>query len=202
MREEKRMIEKFEITQSLLVGGNEIVMGVDMTTPIPSYLLTTCVPIPELNIMQYEKPVGSEDYLELMEEFISRVQTELTTMRAERQERQVGNEPLTTDFCIPVKADDDLNGKLLVVKPSAIRPECRTPDYQLVIATGGFGCSPHARGRTVFAKSLYNGRNVRWERQDIMGIAKHDKLPQWAQEKVATLQERPKQKPKRKEQER
>ena len=43
---------------------------------------------------------------------------------------------------------------------------------QLWFATGGFGCSPTARGRRVFATSLYDGEQSSFYRQDFAGIIK------------------------------
>lgn len=54
----------------------------------------------------------------------------------------------------------------------ALKPEYRSRPYQLWIATGGFGCSPTARGRRVFATSLYDGEQSSFYRQDFTGIIK------------------------------
>lgn len=48
----------------------------------------------------------------------------------------------------------------------------RSRPYQLWLATGGFGCSPIASGRRIFATSLYDGERSSFYRQDFSGIIK------------------------------
>lgn len=74
--------------------------------------------------------------------------------------------------CIPDSRDKDYRGKILVMNYDALKPEYRSRPYQLWLATGGFGCSPAARGRRVFATSLYDGEQSSFYRQDFTGIIK------------------------------
>lgn len=55
-----------------------------------------------------------------------------------------------------------------------LKPEYRSRPYQLWLATGGFGCSPTARGRRVFATNLYDGEQGSFYRQDFSGILKRE----------------------------
>lgn len=64
----------------------------------------------------------------------------------------------------------DLEGKVLVLRGSILKKDYRKPEYQLWRATGGFGCSPTAIGRAVFATCLFDGENARWDRQEFIGI--------------------------------
>ncbi len=200
MSDEKRMIENFEIKSSFWIGGHEIVIGVDQSKSVPNYLIATCVPFPEFGVIRYEGAKSSEDYLEVLSEFVERVQTELDRKKQERQVRGIGHTPFTVDDCIPIAWDDNLEGHMLVIDPKAIRAESATQDYQLIIATGGFGCQPKARGRTVIGVNLFTGDSVRWERSDMLGFIKKDRIPQWAKETAALEQE--KNKHKRREHER
>lgn len=74
--------------------------------------------------------------------------------------------------CMPDSRDKDYMGKILVMNYDALKPEYRSRPYQLWFATGGFGCSPTARGRRVFATSLYDGEQSSFYRQDFAGIIK------------------------------
>lgn len=74
--------------------------------------------------------------------------------------------------CMPDSRDKDYMGKILVMNYEALKPEYRSRPYQLWLATGGFGCSPTARGRRVFATSLYDGEQSSFYRQDFTGIIK------------------------------
>ncbi len=56
-----------------------------------------------------------------------------------------------------------------------------------MLVTGGFGCSPSARGRAVFGTNLRSGHSERWNRSDVLGVINEAKLPGWAREKLADL---------------
>ena len=44
-------------------------------------------------------------------------------------------------------------------------------------------------GRAVYCKNIYDGgKDVRFDREDIIGIVKPDCIPAWAKEKIAKLQ--------------
>ena len=86
-------------------------------------------------------------------------------------------------------ADDaDYTGKLLILKPSVLKDEFKTPDYQLFYAESGFGCSPTAFGRKVFGKFLKDGENTNFNRSDFLGVIKDACIPEWAAEKLAELE--------------
>lgn len=86
-------------------------------------------------------------------------------------------------------ADDaDYTGKLLILKPSVLKDEFKTPDYQLFYAESGFGCSLTAFGRKVFGKFLKDGENTNFNRSDFLGVIKDACIPEWAAEKLAELE--------------
>ena len=65
-----------------------------------------------------------------------------------------------------------MKGKILVMNYDALKEEYRSRPFQLWLATGGFGCSPSARGRRVFATNMYDGEQTSFYRQDFAGIRK------------------------------
>ena len=75
----------------------------------------------------------------------------------------------------------------MVIDPAIFTDEYKTPDDQLFLAEGGFGCQPNARGRKVFGQFLKDGEQTHYQRSDIIGVLKDEYLPQWAQEKLAEL---------------
>lgn len=82
----------------------------------------------------------------------------------------------------------ELEGKVLVMKPSTLKESYWSPENQLWVATGGFGCSPTASGRAVYATCLGDGeKNVRWNREDFLGVLKEELLPDWAREQLEKL---------------
>ena len=82
----------------------------------------------------------------------------------------------------------DMEGKVIVLNHMSMKEEYWKPEYQLWFATGGFGCSPTASGRAVYATCLYDGEHSRWNREKVLGVLKDDYLPDWAREKLEELQ--------------
>jgi len=88
-----------------------------------------------------------------------------------------------------ITTNEDYDGKVLVLDPTILKDEYKSPDYQLFLATGGFGCSPTARGRRVYGQFLKDGEETSFYRQDFLGVLKDEHLPDWAREKLAEIQE-------------
>jgi len=83
--------------------------------------------------------------------------------------------------------EGDYTGKLLILSPSVLKDEYKTPDFQLFYAQSGFGCSPTALGRKVYGKFLKDGENTHFDRSDFIGVIKDECIPEWAAEKLAEL---------------
>lgn len=64
------------------------------------------------------------------------------------------------------KPDQDFKGKVLILRPDVLKEECWSAQNQLWYGEAGFGCSPTARGRAVYATCLGDGEKVRWNRTD------------------------------------
>lgn len=82
---------------------------------------------------------------------------------------------------------EELEGKVLVMSPYTLKESCWAPENQLWLADGGFGCSPTAAGRAVYATCLGDGEHTRWNREDFIGILEEQHLPAWAQSKLDEL---------------
>ncbi len=93
----------------------------------------------------------------------------------------------SSEHCISTLGQE-LEGKVVVVSPKHLKEEYWAPENQLWLATGGFGCSPTASGRAVYATCLIDGDETRWDRGDIIGIIKDEYLPEWAGQKRNKLQ--------------
>ena len=88
-----------------------------------------------------------------------------------------------SEHCIPPDSLDFEN-KIMVLNPTGIKDEYKTPDYQLFYAQSGFGCSPTARGRQVYGRFLADGEYTHFERSRFLGQLKPGLVPDWAKEKV------------------
>lgn len=92
--------------------------------------------------------------------------------------------------CEPEKDGEiDYTGRVLVLKPNILKDEYKTPDYQLFLAEGGFGCAANARGRKVFGQFLMDGEKTHYQRNDFIGAIRDEYLPEWAAEKLDEIQE-------------
>lgn len=81
----------------------------------------------------------------------------------------------------------DLKDRVVALKPGFLNNEFKRPEYQLVLATGGFGCSPTAGGRKVFGTFLKDGEDTGFVSGDFMGILKPELLPEWAKRNLAQI---------------
>lgn len=91
------------------------------------------------------------------------------------------------DHCEYISGQE-LKGKVLVLSARTLKESYWSQENQLWLATGGFGCSPTASGRAVYATCLGDGERTRWNREDFTGILKEEFLPDWAREQVEQLQ--------------
>ena len=83
--------------------------------------------------------------------------------------------------------EQNYKGKLLILNPSALKDEYKSPDYQLFYAQSGFGCDPNSSGRKVFGSFLKDGERGNFYRADFLGVIDEKYLPEWAQEKLSEL---------------
>ena len=83
----------------------------------------------------------------------------------------------------------ELEGKVLVMSPYTLKESYWTPENQLWLAIDGFGCSPTAGGRAVYATCLGDGEHSRWNREDFIGILREEHLPGWARENLEQMRQ-------------
>ena len=97
--------------------------------------------------------------------------------------------PLRAADCEPNSFENlDYEGRVLVLSPDTLKESCWSPENQLWLAHDGFGCSPHAIGRSIRSTCLGDGEQTRWNRTDFIGVLREELLPDWAKEKLAELQ--------------
>ena len=91
------------------------------------------------------------------------------------------------EHCIGDRAEQDFTGKVLVLSPDTLKESCWSQENQLWYAHDGFGCSPHAIGRSVRCTCLSDGEMTRWNRHEFIGVLDEKYLPDWAREKLMEL---------------
>lgn len=190
MSEEKRMIGSYEVTQSIHIGKKEVVFGVNGKEEYP-FLVCCCTYNNPLSTAWATDTVGSDDYLEAMQIFMERVQEQIGAVRAEQEQFPFDMKPFTIDDCIPDDRSGSIVGKVVVINSEVNRYEYRHSAYQLVLVEGGNGAMG-GRGQAVFGICLADGEHARWERFDVLGEIKPEKMPDWAKEALAKIQKQEK----------
>lgn len=82
----------------------------------------------------------------------------------------------------------DYTGKVLVLSPDTLKESYWSQENQLWYAHDGFGCRPHAIGRSIRCTCLGDGEETRWNRTDFLGVLQEELLPDWAKEKLEQMQ--------------
>lgn len=78
---------------------------------------------------------------------------------------------------------------MLVLSPNTLKESCWSQENQLWYAHDGFGCSPHAIGRSVRCTCLSDGEMTRWNRDEFVGVLDEKLLPDWAKESLSQFQQ-------------
>ena len=193
---EKRMAGDYEIIHALHIGPSEIVIGEYQAAPEgEKYLCAFCVSN-EL-FSRYDDCIVSDDYAEIVQNFGERVaqQAEQTRQELFKPRFQgIPNDPITIKDCTPLSSEDNLEGKVEVIKQEVLRREYRMATHQLKLCRGGSGAHPNSRGSACFCIDLYSGKTSRFERRDVLGTMKPDQLPNWAKHHLENIRQTERQK--------
>ena len=80
--------------------------------------------------------------------------------------------------CKPLS--DNITGKLVVINSKFFKPEFRDAKYQIVLATGGFGCEAGKLGNAVFViECCENPEIYRQERYNLIGEPTEEMITEW-----------------------
>lgn len=93
----------------------------------------------------------------------------------------------TQEDCLKTGYDTSIDGKVIVLKASALPESLREAKHQLFFCTGGNSSNPNPIGRSIFTVSLADGEKVRWNRSDVLGILKHELLPDHARLQLSQI---------------
>ena len=198
--EEKRMLGDYEVRQSIHIGKKEVVFGVNEADQY-SFMVCYCTYDNPLSAAWVTEAVGSDDYLEAMQIFIDRVQAQIEAVKEEQSRFDFDMTPFTADDCIPYNQSESIVGKVVVINTEINRYEYRHSAYQLVLVDGGHGATG-GRGQAVFGTCLADGERARWERYDVLGVLKPEKMPDWAKEALTAIKAQEKEKKQKNREER
>ena len=180
----KRMAGTYEITQALYIGEREVVLGIDENSADSKYICAYCAK--NDLFANYEECIGSNDYIEIVKLFAERIQEQAELMKNVKENAPIPLETITAEQCYPNDYKESINGKVVAIRASSLRPEYQTADRQIVLVKGGFGAEANSRGRAVYTTNLYTGKESRWDRADILGEIKE--LPEWAKKRLPIIQ--------------
>ena len=80
--------------------------------------------------------------------------------------------------CKPLS--DNIKGRLVVINSKFFKPEFRDAKYQIVLATGGFGCEAGKLGNAVFViECCENPEIYRQERYNLIGEPTEEMIKEW-----------------------
>ena len=181
MENEKRMAGEYEIIHAVQIGDREIVVGENPAdTNGRKYMTAFC----ESNDLfaRYDEVLVSDDYPEIMKYFGERIAKQAEKTRAEMftpKFQGIDVSPIMGEGCTPITGKEDLNGKVIVIRPEVLRREYRRATNQVKLCTGGFGASPNSRGSACFCKDVYSGKESRYERRDVLGVLTPEQRPEW-----------------------
>ena len=184
------MIGEYAVIHAISVGPLEIALGYNMEAEQGErYMCTYCTGSGFLT--QYSGTMVSDDYAEILQIFGTRIaeqaerlHTELTVLA----KTGIDDRPIVKEGFIPITYEDDLNGKVIVIKPEVLKPEYQRATRQYQFCTGGFGASPRSRGSACFCTNLYNRKSSRYERMDVLGIVPKEQLPDWARAALTEIE--------------
>ncbi len=167
------VLEQYGFTRVKFVLANSVnEMGMPhlLSGDVRSWAAQTFVP-PD---GKYNRYFAADTAAALLEEFIRQTQDAYQALGLFGPEHCVGD-------------DLDYEGKVLVLSPDTLRESCWDARNQLWLSEGGFGCSPTALGRAVYATCLGDGEQTVWSRADFTGVLDEQYLPDWAVERLEEL---------------
>ncbi len=189
MGNEKRKAGAYEITQSFRIGEKEFVFGRNPEDSTGHKYVCGTYECNEL-FERYTFTNGSDDFAEIAEAFGKGIQQEAHRFRNEFQKENVPKEaklPVSPDKYREIRPSDDIENKVIVIRPDALRPEYRAAMYQMVLCVGGFGSHPNSRGSSCYCLNLHTNEQARFDRSQIIGIMKPDQIPDWARQTLQKL---------------
>ena len=179
---DKRMAGPYEVFQAISAGPLEIVMGENPgAEPGERYMCAFC----QRNDLfdSYGKMMVSDDYVEILQLFGQRIAEEAEKLHDAvtlSPNLKIDDGPVTGEGLNIITSDDDLNGKVILIKPEVFKREYQHATHQYQLCVGGFGASPNSRGSAVYCKNLFSGETNRYERRDVLAIVEREQMPDWA----------------------
>lgn len=197
---DKRKAGDYEIIHEMRIGEKEIVVG---ELPYDSSEKYMCSFYKDNGIIaEYSEALASDSYAEIIGIYGERIKNAAEKCRSNLEHADVPAEdkkPYDISKIKFINHNDEIKGKVIVIKPDVLRREYKAALYQLKLCTGGFGSYANARGRTCYCTDLFTGRSEEYYRSDVLGTADESKLPEWAKKNLDNFNKTQKEKESRTE---
>jgi hypothetical protein len=174
----------YAIEQDINISGTHYIFAIDDKEKM-RYLVADNQ-VDEL-FNKYYNCIVSDDYLSAMAEWNSRVKVAIEKCQKEISEVK-DYQILKADDVEPISPDTSILNKVVVIRPEVLLREAQYSQKQLMFVVGGFGADGHSRGRAVMCNRIDDDAHLRFNRSDVLGVIKSDKVPNWAKEKISALQ--------------
>ena len=84
----------------------------------------------------YSDCIGGDDYLEIMQLFIERINEQIEAVKEDIAEIPYPIEPITADLCYPNDLSKSIDGKIVALKADVLRREYRIATHQILLVKG------------------------------------------------------------------
>lgn len=183
----------YTIREAIWLDGRDIVIGEKLDAKEPFAVLgevdtekpfMVAERLQTSIYVQYSDAQTFDTYLEAFENVADRIKEKINEIRKFREAYGIKDRCLTEDICIKDSTKCDYQNQYVLIKAECLAPEYRVEQYQIIKAESGSGCSPNARGQSIFGTNLFEERGVRYDRSDIAGIIDLEKMPEWAKSRM------------------
>ena len=189
-----KIIDGYEVVHCIKLNAVSHVVAQNTASEDEHYRVYKVGASNGLGLANYFLLHENHDYLNVMREYTRVLEAALDNLDLDRMYRgslDFDDWVIKTSDCVYDSDKLDFEGQIIAIKSDVLSPEFRSASYQLHIATGGFGCSPTARGQSVHCKNIYDSSVVRFDRHQILGVVVPESIPHWAKDKIAQLREKP-----------
>lgn len=183
-----RIVGGYEIKNSVFIGEKELLLGVNMNDSEGKFYMT-CYAERNFILEVYKDAIVSDNFLEIADIFSDRLKTQVRNTIDAQDKICKDRKMITSEMCKTNIFSENLIGKILVVNAEALRPEYRTDINQIIFCKGGNGANPDGHGMSIYADYLATGIKTQFDRSDILGELKPEHYPEWAEKRIAVVNE-------------
>lgn len=175
---------KYEIENEINILGTHYFMAFDKKAALPFLVGNK-----RHNnfLIEYDDLTITDSYVDALQEWNDRINEGIAKIKQEQL--KFGElSILSKEDVEMIKADTSIKGKLVVIRADYFIHESQFAQKQLYLVDGGCGADGISRGSSVFCSSVYDESRVRFDRKDVLGVLRADRVPAWAKEKVNEIQ--------------